>query len=186
VRPHRRQPTGLPRPWDSPGKNTGVGCHFLLPPPALKSNSLALAFKDSYESAFWSLSSIVSYTVALMMSWGRSYNYPVFGGLSEPGLGPACWKACPSKWAVGLLGPWEWMQDSRPMPMLFSQHHGQRFIYITLHPHPGWVVQWSGTPSEARLPEYRSDLCCLPDHHTHLIRWWKALNEPDTLVKHLK
>ena len=30
VRPHRRQPTRLPRPWDSPGKNTGVGCHFLL------------------------------------------------------------------------------------------------------------------------------------------------------------
>ena len=31
VRPHRRQPTRLPHPWDSPGKNTGVGCHFLLP-----------------------------------------------------------------------------------------------------------------------------------------------------------
>ena len=30
VRPHRRQPTRLPRPWDSPGKDTGVGCHFLL------------------------------------------------------------------------------------------------------------------------------------------------------------
>ena len=30
VRPHKRQPTRLPRPWDSPGKNTGVGCHFLL------------------------------------------------------------------------------------------------------------------------------------------------------------
>ena len=30
VPPHRRQPTRLPRPWDSPGKNTGVGCHFLL------------------------------------------------------------------------------------------------------------------------------------------------------------
>ena len=29
-RPHRRQPTRLLRPWDSPGKNTGVGCHFLL------------------------------------------------------------------------------------------------------------------------------------------------------------
>ena len=27
---HRQQPTSLPRPWDSPGKNTGVGCHFLL------------------------------------------------------------------------------------------------------------------------------------------------------------
>ena len=30
VRPHRRQPTRLPHPWDSLGKNTGVGCHFLL------------------------------------------------------------------------------------------------------------------------------------------------------------
>ena len=30
VRPHRRQPTRLPCPWDSPGNNTGVGCHFLL------------------------------------------------------------------------------------------------------------------------------------------------------------
>ena len=30
VRPHRRQPTRLPHPWDSPGKNTGVGCYFLL------------------------------------------------------------------------------------------------------------------------------------------------------------
>ena len=30
VGPHRRQPTRLRRPWDSPGKNTGVGCHFFL------------------------------------------------------------------------------------------------------------------------------------------------------------
>ena len=30
VQPHRWQPTRLPHPWDSPGKNTGVGCHFLL------------------------------------------------------------------------------------------------------------------------------------------------------------
>ena len=30
LRPHRRQPTRLLCPWDSPGKNTGVGCHFLL------------------------------------------------------------------------------------------------------------------------------------------------------------
>ena len=29
MRPHRRQPTRLLHPWDSPGKNTGVGCHFL-------------------------------------------------------------------------------------------------------------------------------------------------------------
>ena len=30
MRPQRQQPTRLPHPWDSPGKNTGVGCHFLL------------------------------------------------------------------------------------------------------------------------------------------------------------
>ena len=30
VRPHRQLPTRLPHPWDSAGKNTGVGCHFLL------------------------------------------------------------------------------------------------------------------------------------------------------------
>ena len=39
VRPHRRQPTRLPHPWDSPGKNTGVGCHFLLQCMKVKSES---------------------------------------------------------------------------------------------------------------------------------------------------
>ena len=39
MRPHRRQPTRLPRPWDSPGKNTGVGCHFLLQCMKVKSES---------------------------------------------------------------------------------------------------------------------------------------------------
>ena len=41
VRPHRWQPTRLPRPWDSPGKNTGVGCHFLLQCMKVKSESEA-------------------------------------------------------------------------------------------------------------------------------------------------
>ena len=39
VRPHRWQPTRLPCPWDSPGKNTGVGCHFLLQCMQVKSES---------------------------------------------------------------------------------------------------------------------------------------------------
>ena len=39
LRPHRRQPTRLPRPWDSPGKNTGVGSHFLLQCMKVKSLS---------------------------------------------------------------------------------------------------------------------------------------------------
>ena len=39
VRPHRRQPNRLPCPWESPGKNTGVGCHFLLQCMKVKSES---------------------------------------------------------------------------------------------------------------------------------------------------
>ena len=39
VRPHRGQPTRLPCPWDSPAKNTGVGCHFLLQCMKVKSES---------------------------------------------------------------------------------------------------------------------------------------------------
>ena len=33
------EPTRLPHPWDSPGKNTGVGCHFLLQCMKVKSES---------------------------------------------------------------------------------------------------------------------------------------------------
>ena len=39
VQPHRRQPTRPHRPWESPGKNTGVGCHFLLQCMKVKSES---------------------------------------------------------------------------------------------------------------------------------------------------
>ena len=58
MRPHRRQPTRLPRPWDSPGKNTGVGCHCPPPgdlpdpgieprSPALQADSLPLSHQGS-------------------------------------------------------------------------------------------------------------------------------------------
>ena len=39
MQPHRRQPTRLLHPWDSPGKNNGVGCHFLLQCMKVKSES---------------------------------------------------------------------------------------------------------------------------------------------------
>ena len=39
VRPHRLPLTRLPRPWDSPGKNTELGCHFLLQCMKMKSES---------------------------------------------------------------------------------------------------------------------------------------------------
>ena len=56
VRPHRSQPTRLPHPWDSPGKNTGVGCHFLLQCMKVKSESevaqSCLTLRDPWTAAF--------------------------------------------------------------------------------------------------------------------------------------
>ena len=53
VWPHRWQPTRLPHPWDSPGKNTGVGCHFLLQCMKVKSESdvtqSCLTLRDSMD-----------------------------------------------------------------------------------------------------------------------------------------
>ena len=47
VRPHRQQLTRLPQPWDSPGKNTGVGCHFLLQCMKVKSEIEVAQLFDS-------------------------------------------------------------------------------------------------------------------------------------------
>ena len=56
VRPHRQQPTRLPRHWDSPGKNTGVGCHFLLQCMKVKSESeVAQSCSTLSDPMDWSL-----------------------------------------------------------------------------------------------------------------------------------
>ena len=52
VRPHRRQPTRLPSPWDSPGKNTGVGCHFLLQCMKVKSLSHVRILANPWTTAY--------------------------------------------------------------------------------------------------------------------------------------
>ena len=52
VRPHRRQPTRLPSPWDSPGKNTGVGCHFLLQCVKVKSLSRSRLLATPWTAAY--------------------------------------------------------------------------------------------------------------------------------------
>ena len=52
VRSHRRQPTRLPRPCDSPGENTGVGCHFLLQCVKVKSFSCVRLFPTPWTGAY--------------------------------------------------------------------------------------------------------------------------------------
>ena len=58
VRPQRRQLTRLPRPWDSPGKNTGVGCHFLLQCVKVKSLSRVRLLATPWTAAYQALPSI--------------------------------------------------------------------------------------------------------------------------------
>ena len=52
VQLHRQQPTRLPRPWDSQGKNTGVGCHFLLQCMKVKSLSCVWLLVTPWTSAY--------------------------------------------------------------------------------------------------------------------------------------
>ena len=73
VRPHRWQPTGLPRPWDSPGKNTGVGRHFLLQCMKVKSESEVAqscpTFCDSMDCSLPG-SSVHGIFQARVLEWG--------------------------------------------------------------------------------------------------------------------
>ena len=52
VQPHRQQPTSLSRPWDSQGKNTGVGCHFLLQCMKVKSLSRVWLLVTPWTAAY--------------------------------------------------------------------------------------------------------------------------------------
>ena len=73
VQPHRWQPTRLPHPWDSPGKNTGVGCHFLLQCIKVKSESeVAQSCLTLSDPMDWSLpgSSVHEIFQARVLEWG--------------------------------------------------------------------------------------------------------------------
>ena len=72
VRIRRQQPTRLPRPWDSPGKNAGVGCHFLLQCMKVKSESEVAQFltlRDPTDCSLPGLSVHGSFQ-AIVLEWG--------------------------------------------------------------------------------------------------------------------
>ena len=73
VRPHGLQPTRLLHPWDSPGKNTGVGCHFLLQCMKVKSETEAAqscpTFSDPMDCSLPG-SSIHGIFQARVLEWG--------------------------------------------------------------------------------------------------------------------
>ena len=73
LQPHGRQPTRLCHPWDSPGKNTGVGCYFLLQRMKVKSESevaqLCLTLCDPMDCSLPG-SSIHGICQARVLEWG--------------------------------------------------------------------------------------------------------------------
>ena len=82
VRPHRQQPTRLPRPWDSSGKNTGVACHFLLQFMKVKSESevaqLCLTVSDPMDCSLPG-SCIHGIYQARVLEWGAiSFSHPIW------------------------------------------------------------------------------------------------------------
>ena len=75
VRPHRWQPTKLRRPWDSPGKSTGVSCHFLLQCVKMKSESevaqLCPTLSDPMDCSLQG-SSVHGIFQARVLEWGAT------------------------------------------------------------------------------------------------------------------
>ena len=93
VRPHRRKPTRLPRPWDSPGKNTGVGCHFLLQCMKVKSErEFAQSCPTLSDPMDYSLpgSSIHGIFQARVLEWGAiAFSIP-FSNSAATLVGSCC------------------------------------------------------------------------------------------------
>ena len=85
VRLHRWQPNRLPRPWDSPGKNTGVGCHFLL--QCMKVKSLS-HISDPMDCSL-PVSSIHGIFQARVLEW-VAFDLSVVVSYPSPNLGCAC------------------------------------------------------------------------------------------------
>ena len=84
VRPHRQQPTRLPRPWDSPGKNIGVCCHFLLQCMKVKSESEVTQSCSTFRNPMdFSLpsSSIHGIFQARVLEWGAIAFFVCFNSL---------------------------------------------------------------------------------------------------------
>ena len=94
VRPHRRQPTRIPCPWDSPGKNTRVCCHFLLQCMKVKSESDVVQSCPTLSDPMdWSLpgSSIHGIFQTRVLEWGAiAFSAALCGSCQfsvRPGLG---------------------------------------------------------------------------------------------------
>ena len=126
VRPHRRQPTRIPHPWDSLGQNTGVGCHFLLQCMKVKLLSRVWLLATPWTAAYHS--SVHGIFQARVLVWGASA-FSIQTHLDSPNkkeVYPATNMLYPSP---GLFLSWELQLKSSAQCWIFTgavQHHMHR------------------------------------------------------------
>ena len=128
VQPHRWQPSRLPRhPWDSPGKNTGVGCHFFLQCMKVKSESevvqLCPTLSDSRDCSLPG-SSIHGTFQARVLEWGA---IAFSTGSSQPRdqtrVSRIAADALPSEPSGKIITLTRWTFVSKVMSLLFNVLH---------------------------------------------------------------
>ena len=126
VQPHRWQPTRLPHPGDSPGKNTGVGCHFLLHCIKVKSES-------EVAQSCLTLSNPMdcSYQAPLSMGFSRQ---EYWSGLPSPSLMYSAYKlnkltVCTLTYSFPNLEPVHCSMSSSNCCFLISQEAGKVVWY---------------------------------------------------------
>ena len=126
VRPHTRQPTRLPHPWDSQGNNTGVGCHFLLQCMKVKSESEVAqscsTLSDPMDCSLPGSSVLVGFS---RQEYQSGLTFPLLGDLPDPRIN------------LHLL---HWQADSSSLHHLESHghHHLSIISFNKIH------VKWEG------------------------------------------
>ena len=132
MRPHRRQPTRFPRPWDSPGKNTGVGCHFLLQCMKVKSESEVAQ-------------SCLTLSDPIDCSQPDSFIHEIF-------------QARVLEWGAITLGSIKWWELTQRKPLEYkTQHHPTTSSTLFRTPplnnkQTKIQIQYTGLPRHSALP----------------------------------
>ena len=172
VQPCRRQLTRLPHPWDSPGKNTGVGCHFLLQCMEVKSESeVAQSCPTLRDTMDWSLpgSSVHGIFQSRVLEWvaiAFSVSCPAAAAaaakslqsyltLCDPmdGSPPGCpvpgiLQARTLKWvAISFSNAWKWKVKVKSLTLVWPSATPWTAAYQA-PPSMGFSRQeyWSGVP----------------------------------------
>ena len=163
VRPQRRQLTRLPHPWDSPGKNTGVGCHFLLQCMKVKSESeVAQSCPTRCDPMDCSLpgSSVHGIFQARTLEWGAiSFSSALkwkvkVKSLSHVRLLATPWTAAyQDPLSMGFSRQEYWSRVPSPSPNMLSRLD-ITFLPRSKHLLISWLLSLSAVILEPKLLEY--------------------------------